>query len=252
MTDVSIEAHPAEGPLAAPEPGAWPLSAAATAVLRRPRTSGEVVLRLALRELVVRGVLRTGPLERRRCGADRVDLLPGDRPAGSLPAPLPQLAAALLPHVKAEGTDAAGAVQAAVGWRGQLVNGLRDTCREDLRARGLLVPARARALGLLPVTRWEPTPSGQAWARRADRLEREGTPVGVLPAAGLLLALDVAVARRLREGPADTGAAWAPPGCDLGALDDVLGDVGPALDTAADGGSSSADGGGGGDGGGGD
>ena len=46
-----------------PSPGAWPLSAPATALLRAPDTAPHELLRMAVRELVVRGVLRVELVE---------------------------------------------------------------------------------------------------------------------------------------------------------------------------------------------
>lgn len=62
----------------APDLGDWPLSAASTALLRSPRTSAAEVLRLALRELVVRDVLRVVDVQHRRWSRTRVTVSRGD------------------------------------------------------------------------------------------------------------------------------------------------------------------------------
>jgi hypothetical protein len=136
-------------------------------------------------------------------------------------------------------------VKKASGWRADLAPRVREAARQELRDAGLLVPAQAPLLGVVPRTRWQLTPSGRAWARSAS-----DAAVGALPAAGLLLALDESLQRRLRDtaGADGGGPVWDD---DVAALDAVLGEAGPALDSAADAGSG-GDGGDGGDGGGGD
>ena len=227
----------------APSPGGWPLSAPATALLRDLRSTPAVLLRLALRELVVRGVVRVHPVERHRLRRPTVRLSPGTA-AGALPPPLAVLAGALLPRLTAEGTQAHTAVQRAAGWRGDLAPRVRAAARDELRVAGLVVRQDRRLLGLVPWRRWEPTPSGRAWSRSAADAAVAGT--AVLPATGLLLVLDEELQRRLRDSAgAEVASVWG----DVDGLDAVLGDAGPALDGAADGASSSGDGG---DGGGGD
>ncbi len=103
--------------MTAPAAGAWPLSAAATAVLRDPGLSGSAVLKLALRELVVRDVLRVEEFERRRFRGPRLVLRPGRTAPAGLPVPLPRLAQALLPAVPPDGGDAAAVVRGAVQGR---------------------------------------------------------------------------------------------------------------------------------------
>lgn len=232
-----------------PGPGAWPLSAAATAVLRDPQTPPPALLRLTLRELVVRGVVRVHVAPQRGRRAPVVRLAPGDADAAGLPAPLRQLAGALAPHLSADGTPAHAAVRKATGWRTDLGSLVRQAARDELRTAGLLAEEHGKLLGVVPRTRWQPTPSGRAWARSAA--DAAAAPItGALPAAGLLLALDQDLQRRLRDasGGADVGSAgWASD--DLDHLDAVLGEAGPALDSAVDGGSGGGDGG---DGGGGD
>lgn len=239
-------------PASAPGPGGWPLSAPATAVLRDPGTAPQVLLRLALRELVVRGAVRVHRVERARHGPGTVRLAPGDVDASSLPVPLRLLATALLPHLTAEGTPARTAVRRAAGWRADLSPRVREAARHELDAAGLLRQEHDRLLGVLPRTRWQLTPTGRAWARSASDAAVSGA--GLLPATGLLLALDQDLQRRLREaaGEADGSVPVGWGGDDVEALDAVLGDAGPALDSAVDAGSGGGGGDGGGDGGGGD
>ncbi len=230
----------------APGPGRWPLSAPATAMLRDPRTPPDELLRLALRELAVRGAVRVQLHEQSGRRKAQVRLLPGEVDAAGLPGPLAVLAGALLPHVDPGGTPAHRAVQQASGWRADLAARVRTAARQELQAAGLMVPARGRLLGVVPVTRWQLTGSGRAWAASAAGAATAAT--GVLPAAGLLLALDRDVQRRLRDAAGsdgDAAAGWV----DADGLDAVLGEAGAGLDAAAD--AASGGDGGGGDGGGG-
>ena len=245
----------------APAPDAWPLSAAATAVLRDPGTSGEAVLKLALRELVVRDVLRVAQVEHRRFRKPRLTLLQGARQATNLPAPLPQLAEALLPHVSADGTEATKAVQKAVEGRKDLPKHLRTEVREALGAQGLLTAERTRVLGVVPRTRWLRTPTGESWASVPSDLERDHSAAArsaSLPAVGLVLALETEVARALRGQDGGHVPVVAGGDGDYGdygdddTMDAVLGDVGAGLDGAVDGGASGGGDGGGDGGGGGD
>ena len=239
--------------MTAPAPGDWPLSAASTALLREPGLSGEALLKLALRELVARGVLRAELGERRRFRGRSLTLRPGERPATGLPVPLPLVALALLAELPPEGAEATRAVRASVGTGGALVEQLRTDVREVLTGQGLLTAERSKVLGLVPRTRWLRTPSGEAWATVPRGLEQGRAAAltsAAAPAVGLLLALDEEVARALRGGDAPVHAD-AGGELDGRTLDDVLGDVGTGLDGAVDGGASSSgdggDGGGGGD-----
>jgi len=226
-----------------PAPGGWPLSAPATALLRDPGAAPHVLLRLALRELVVRGVVRVHAVEKHRWRPASVRLSPGVDNA-ALPPPLALLAEALLPRLSAEGTPALAAVQRTSGWRADLATRVRDAARDELHTAGLLAQEQGRLLGVVPRRHWRLTPSGRAWGRSADDASVAASVV--LPATGLLLVLDQGLQRRLRDtAGVEVPAEWG----DADGLDAVLGDAGPALDGAADGGSSSSDGG---DGGGGD
>jgi hypothetical protein len=236
----------------APAPGSWPLSAAATALLREPGLGGDAVLKLALRELVVRGVVRAELGEPRRFRQPSLTLRPGGAPTPGLPAPLPRLAEALLPHLPPDGREAIKVVQKAVGARHQLLEQLRTEVREALSARGLLTADRVKLLGVVPRTRWVRTPTGEAWAAVPRGLERDRPAAlagGSLPAVGLLLALDQEVARALRSED-DTHVLVVEGDVDGRTLDAVLGDVGTGLDGAVDGGAGGGDGGGDGGGGG--
>lgn len=232
----------------APSPGRWPLSAPATAMLREPRTPPAELLRLALRELAVRGAVRVRLDEQPGRRTAQVRLIPGDVDAAGLPGPLAVLAGALLPHVDPGGTPAHRAMRQASGWRADLAARVRTATRQELQAAGLVVPGRGRLLGVVPWTRWRLTGSGRAWAVSVAGVGTAAT--GVLPAAGLLLALDRDVQRRLRDAASsdgDAGAGWG----DVDGLDAVLGEAGAGLDAAADA-ASGGDGGGGDGGGGGD
>jgi hypothetical protein len=221
-----------------PDPGGWPLSAAATRVLHAPGAGGPDVVRLALRELVLRDVVRAGDVVRRRWRVPRVRLLPGAVSGEGLPAPLPDLAAALRPHLGHDGADAAKAMRAAAGRRADLDDRLGRACRDDLVARGLLRVDERRRL-LLVRRRWVHTPSGRVWVEASSGPAVLAT--GAAPALGLLLALDQAtIAALRREGLVEAGIDWEHG--DLDALDGALGD---ALDSAADsGGDGGGDGGG--------
>lgn len=229
--------------MAAPSPGEWPLSAAATVLLRTPRTSAAEVLRLALRELVVRDVLRVVEVQPRRWSRERVTVQRGSADPRGLPVPLTALASALLPQVGPGNADVAKTIRKALGWRQDLPSRLRRDALQHLADRGLLAARRERLLGLIPVRRRRLTPTGSAWA---VSLASVPSTALVLPAVGVLLALDRSVARELRDRFDGTGAHWTSD-ADLGALDAVLGDVGDALDGAADGGSGGDGGDGGGD-----
>jgi len=242
--------------MTAPQPGDWPLSAAATALLREPGLRGDAVLKLALRELVLRGVV-LAELGEPPCRDGQLTLRPGGRSATGLPVPLPRLARALLPHVPADGAEASTVVQQSVAGRYQLLDELRTEARDTLTAQGLLTAQRSRVLGVIPRTRWLRSPTGELWAAVPRGLERDrGAAVAAAagsaaPAVGLLLALDAEVARALRDD-GDASVLFGIDGdLDGRTLDAVLGDVGTGLDGAVDGGGSGSsdggDGGGGGD-----
>lgn len=134
------------------------------------------------------------------------------------------------------------AIRKALGWRQDLPARLKRASLQQLADSGLLSSRRERLLGVVPVRRWRPTATGAAWA---VSLSSAPSTARVLPAVGVLLALDEEVARELRAR-LDVGAHWSADS-DLDALDSVLGDVGGALDGAADGGSGGDGGDGGGD-----
>ncbi|MDP3713642.1 MAG: hypothetical protein Q8R60_14300 [Mycobacteriales bacterium] len=124
-----------------PEPQPWPLSAAATQVLRQPRVSAGVVLQLALKELVASGAW-TLRRDTRRLRTSVVLLRRGTLPVPDR-APLPlldhQLRCVVLPGSAMPLREAVSALA-----RRHAAGELRDACRADLVARELLeqVPRR--------------------------------------------------------------------------------------------------------------
>ena len=258
----------------------WPLSAAATALLLRPRTSAREVLALSLRELVLVGAVRltTVAVARRMMPAARLVVAsPGSRAVPDR-VPLPALAAALLPDGAVE-LPLHEAVAGALAREPGLPKRCRAQALEELRRRGLV--RRERRLLWTSVVR---TPAGEAWARHSgaeqqewqDAFEAGGAEAeAALAAATTSPALVALLGRadrrvldrrtgaaplgggdtgtRLPEGPdGDERVAWG----DLHEVDGLDGTV-AAVDAAVggDGGGSGAGGGdgdGGGGGGGGD
>jgi len=153
-----------------PAPGDWPLSAAATAMLREPRSSGPTLMALAVRELVARGVVDARLGTARRWRPQAVLLGPG-RPPVDLPRPLPLVAAALLPRLTPEGADATAAVRACLGKKRQLLGQVADDTRSELVDRRLLQVQRDRVLAC-------PAPACAARrpARRGPRACRPSHP----------------------------------------------------------------------------
>lgn len=143
--------------MTAPGLGDWPLSAAATALLRAPRTSAAEVLRLAMRELVVRDVLAVVDVRPHRLSRASVTVRRGTADPAGLPEPLPGLAATLLPHVDAGHADVTRAIRKALGWRQDLLARLKRASLQQLANSGLLSPRRERLLGVVPLRRWRPT-----------------------------------------------------------------------------------------------
>ena len=251
-----------------PRPGdPWPLSAVATALLRGLDVPPDELLKLGLKELVVREVVR---LERE----ERFSLLPARRVRLWLRpgiervppvAPLPDLAAAVRRVLGGRREELADVAKRLRRDDGRLAERLRDVCAADLRSRGLLRTERSRVLGLIPRDRLARTAEGEAWERasweREDRLaalrDQAGSDAFVAEAAALgalalLLAPDLrrqvshALDRRPDGGGTVAGGnvhddAEALERVDLGALDET--------DTSFD---SAVGGDGGGDGGGGD
>lgn len=146
----------------APDQG-WPLSAAATAMLRDPKLASDEVLKLVLKELVLRRVwsLRRDP--KRRLRAQRIEFSLGTQPAPAI-VPLPEADRALRAVVGADGREVQEAVRRMLKDHRKLPDQLRDAVRDELADRGA---RRAR------------TPQG-AGARPADdgRADGVGARVG--------------------------------------------------------------------------
>jgi len=239
----------------------WPLSAAATSVLRAPDTDAGEVLELALKELVVVGAWRAPRVGGRR-GRPRHALARGARPVPPL-APLPVLHRALEEILGDGGRDLAGSVQRLLRRRPGLPERLRADARAALVERGLLHVERRRLLGVLPRTTAVRTQLGESWLADArDRMrwlaERPDDARQAVAAGGLLLLLDAAAleevaeaVRALRDVPPRSGGV---------VIDDRSGDedlagldaLGGSLDAAIAEGGAGGDGGGGDGGGGGD
>lgn len=211
--------------------------------LEPPRTE---LVRLALKELVMRGSwrleLRPSRLRRR----DVPHLVPGHA-RRDLPAPLPLVDAALRADVPPAGRPARGVMQGLLRRHRVLAAGVERAAYGALVERGFVEERRTTSLRVVPRTVRARTPAGEALAIELKLAlgRRDPDELGML---ALLLVPD-AVAdlreadRRLRRGEAE--AAWRTHDDeDLGAFDDVLSGN---FDAVFDGGG----GGGGGDGGGG-
>jgi hypothetical protein len=245
---------------------AWPLSAAATEVLLTPGIDDDDLLRVTLKELVLRRVWR---LER---SGRRLHLVPGTVPAPPL-APLPDADAAVRQAVDRVGPDVRKVVPRLRRTDADIL--VRDAADEELRERGLVEIERRKALRVFSRKVVTSTADGERWA--ADARERlaaaeravaghtPGAPAQLVALGALVPFLAPPVLAELDEvvrrptdavvgGPGTGGVEesdW-----DLGALDgldlDDL-DAFDSLDTSFDGwfDLGSSDGGGGGDGGGG-
>jgi hypothetical protein len=264
----------------------WPLSAAVTAVLRDVDEQPGVVVRLTLKELVLRRAWR---LERRtdRSGLlgrpkEVVVIVPGDRPAPDL-VPLPVADRVLREVVGPHGIELSVAVRRLMK-RTAGGEQLRDAARDELAARGLAEVERRKRFGLVPRTDVRLTPTGESWLRdsldREDHLDEalrgrrpepaaEALALGglvLLLSPGPLEELDAAMARlrtapQLAAGPAPVGGgddedhladAGALDFADLDALNAVDASFEAAVDSGlSDGGGFDGGGGGGGDAGGG-
>lgn len=238
----------------------WPLSAAATALLVRPRTDAHEVLRLSVKELLLSGTWRlerVRPARRLRGRGDGLDVrpLPGSPPPRP---PLPHLERVLRSE-SPDGGPLRGVVERAVKADRRLAQHLREQALDELVRLGLQRVERRRVLGFVPRTSRSVTRTGEAWAASpaqlrsgwADQL-RAGAGAVVLAhaasAPGLLLGgdrellalLDAELDRLRDRGELD--APWV-----VMELDGGLRDLSSGVDSAVDGGSS--DGGGTGDGG---
>jgi hypothetical protein len=220
--------------------GAWPLSAAATALLRTPLIPADELLRLSVRELVMRGAWRLEPAaEGEPC------IHPGATPAPAL-APLPALDRQLRLH-SPDGGEVAQVVRRARAGRRGLAEELRHVARRELVRRGLATNRRRALSG----TRLEPTAAGRAWSQAAaERIARvdvaDAAALASLGALVLLLEagpraeLDAAMERArqgaalpAREDGVDRAAEWVEMALDWREQLDELG-VTDALDTRID------------------
>ena len=176
---------------------AWPLSAAATAVLQSEDDHpGYEVLRLALRELLWRRAWRLEPARFPRSGSV---LLPGDGEVPAL-APLPRLDAVLREAAGANGIGLERAVRRQRGVVRDESEALRGAARDELARRGLVSVTRSRVARVLPRTSVRHTPTGAELSQRAWRhieaveaaLRAKGRPeelAAALSAAGVLVLL---------------------------------------------------------------
>lgn len=142
------------------------LSAPAIALLRDPRQAPDEVLKLALKELVLRGVWS---LERRPTGIARrrrVHFVIGDAEPPESP-PLACAHRALRRVVGWDGREVRQSVRMMLFEDDRLAKRVREDARDELAALGLARVERSRALGVIPRTRVELTPEGRAASREA-------------------------------------------------------------------------------------
>lgn len=145
----------------------WPLSAASTRLLldlweRGKPTPHDLIARLAIRELMLRGGLRAVALQQSRFFHDSLWVAPGEPQVSPLPAPLLTLSAAL----GREPGDLRSVVRrAARGDHKLFTQRLRREALDDLIARGLVTATASRRFGLFSTVRHDPTASGEAWAQ---------------------------------------------------------------------------------------
>lgn len=258
---------------------AWPLSAASTLLLRDAGATGTDLLRLTLKELILRRVWRLDRREKAGAfgfGRSELAIARGTQRPPAL-TPVMELDAALGAAVGPESVELAKAVKRLRRERSDLGRFLLDVTRADLAARGLATVRRDRVLKLVPRTRLEPTAEGIRLQTRSVQVddalratvkargEANGLE-GVVAAAGVLVLFAgptemAAIDELLRERSGGDTAGAAPVGggvddgsdldlSDLSALDAFD----PGIDAAVDsgGGGGGGDGSGGGDGGGGD
>jgi hypothetical protein len=232
LVTTAVAPSPDSGAATVP-PAAWPLSAAATAVLRAPRLSGEDALKLALKELVLR---RVWSLERRPVGLlrrKRAHFVFGPAEAPGLP-PLVRADAALRSVVGSSGRDVGDAVAIMLQEDRRLPDRVRDDARAELAAAGLVVLERRKLLGLIPRTVVMRTQAGDAWVAEAARMQESAPSAAAL---GGLVLLDDAFKRRRDRDVGTTGYA------DSDETDyDLLDALGADFDSAVDEGVDDADG----------
>lgn len=240
----------------------WPLSGAATLLLRRPDASPDDVLKVALKELVMRRVWRLmwRTKDRRVLGPKRVlAMAPGERSCPAL-GPLRRVDVALRRHCPEDGDEVRRVVQQMVGSGEKIARRSYDDAADEAERFGVVDVRRRKVVGLFPWTTITRTDAGDEWcdyartreARLAEQLRNRGTQVlgELAPLAGLVVVLSPPVLAELdevlRRQGADGGAEVDVSGLDL----DVSSALDSAFDSAVDAGSS--DGGGDGGGGGGD
>ena len=213
----------------------WPLSAPATRLLlslppagAKPRrlTPDSEPIKLALKELLVRGAF-TMEVEERRRGRDRVTLSAGKSP-GSLPPPLARLDAALRPLLPGELKEV---LKAARAHNPMLVKDVDSATRSELTQRRLIDEHDVKRFGLFPARAWSRTASGDAWAttgaehrERLSTLDRDLRETPDAGAEAALAAGSMAVLVPAAMGPIalehrrrqESGAAYAGGGGETG------------------------------------
>lgn len=147
---------------------AWPLSAAATALLcdlregGPPQTSAATLSRLAVKELVLRGQLRVVAVKKRRLRRNIVTVATAPiGAAGPLAPPLDFLASRI---PATSGEDLSALIKVATQRQPQaFAEELKQSALGDLRRRGLIEDRKKRVLGMFSTTYPAPTPLGQQW-----------------------------------------------------------------------------------------
>lgn len=139
----------------------WPFTAPATQMLVSVPGPNEkpgdlprytVPLKLALKELILRGAYRL-EFEQRRSRSRKVRLVPQD--GATLPPSLESLDAALRPWAPAEIPDVIRrARKARSKWWGSLGELAEDPFRKELLDHGLITEHKVKRLGLLQLTRY--------------------------------------------------------------------------------------------------
>jgi len=184
------------------------LSAAAVALLLDPKAPSAELARLAVKELVLRGVFsvrRVAPHPERRprpgkAAADVVLLVPGPR-AATLPLPLRTIDGALRRVVDAPGVEVGEAVRRAARQTRTLAKDVREECERALIRAGLVEERTGRVMLVFSRRRVVRTPSGDAWARAY--LARMQTADDARALGPLVLLLEPLALARLREADAD-------------------------------------------------
>lgn len=209
----------------------WPLSAAATELLGDPRLPPTAVLKLALRELVLRGCWKLGRPRPRSLGPRKATVrvvqmdATGRKPPPLVPLPVLDdalgLPGALDLHVR---------LRRALLLEPELPDRLREHCLDHLTALGLLEPRTERRFGVLKRSMSSRTQDGdrvvEEAAARLDRLRRAeddvALPATVRRAGGLILLLEPGALERVRARV----AALPPAALETDAGDGVGSDLG--------------------------